>query len=44
MRVEGVDEILWGPAVTGLIEVEQLHFTWGVEKILRVDVVMNEAL
>lgn len=29
MRVDGIDEILQEPAVTGLIEVEQLHLTGG---------------
>src|SRR5215813_1928167 len=42
--VDGVDEILQKPAVTGLVEVEQLHFTGGIEKILRIDVIVDEAI
>src|SRR5262245_30079704 len=44
VRVDGVDKVLQKPAVTGLVEVEQLHFTGGIEKILRIDVVVNEAI
>ena len=44
MRVDGIYQILQEPAITGLIEVEQLHFTGGIEKIVCVDVVVNQTI
>src|SRR5215813_7826537 len=44
VRVDRIDEILQEPAVTGLVEVEQLYLTGGIEKIVGIDVVVNEAI